>query len=98
MNGLQISAKEKDYADNVVTVLALFVQSVGIIQREVEKMAKRELKTKSFKIANEADKNEFFDKMHGIVAHAIFEELIKKQHHHLNITINIEAVEDGKID
>ena len=59
-------------------------------------MRKRELKTESFKIANEVDKNEFFDKMHRIVEHAIFEELINKQHHHLNITINIEVVEDGK--
>lgn len=58
-------------------------------------MAKHKLKTESFKIANEADKNEFFDKMHRIVEHTIFEELINKQHHHLNITINIEAVEDG---
>ncbi len=50
----------------------------------------------NFKITNEAEKDEFFVKIHRLVEHAIFEELIKKQYHHLNITINIEAVEEGE--
>lgn len=50
----------------------------------------------NFKIANEKDKDDFFVKIHGIVADSIFEELIKKQYHHLNITINIEAVKEGE--
>lgn len=50
----------------------------------------------NFKIANEKDKDDFFVKIHGIVEESIFEELIKKRNHHLNITINIEPVEEGE--
>lgn len=41
MNGLQIGEKEKDYADNVETVLALSVQNVDIIQKEIKKGKKK---------------------------------------------------------
>lgn len=41
MNGLQTEEKEKDYADNVETVLALSVQNVDIIQKVIKKGKKK---------------------------------------------------------
>lgn len=50
------------------------------------------MKKQSFKIANESDKDKFFEDIYWMVEKAIFKELINKQNDHLNIEIRIEAI------
>ena len=58
---------------------------------------RREIRRQYFTITNGQDKDEFFKKIHMTVENDIFNELINKQHHNLNIFICTE-VEDGNND
>jgi hypothetical protein len=47
---------------------------------------------KNYRIANENDKEKFYQKLHSEIENTIWKELINGQHDHLEVEVNIVPV------